>query len=327
MRHVSGARMSAVQAIERRLLGMLSPQGPRARLLILTYHRVLAQADPLLPDEPDAATFAAQMDVVGTYCRVLPLPEAVRRLREGTLPPRAACITFDDGYENNLTVALPILEARGMTATIFVAVGAIEQGIMWNDLIIESFRSTGAAEAFAHFGLEPDQANALAPAAAVLRVLEQQKYGSLEQRWQNAQDFHRRTATALPRLMLTAEQIAQIAQRGHDVGAHTIRHPILKQLAASAAREEIAGSYAWVAAAAGRTPCSFAYPNGRPERDYDATHVAMAREAGFELAVSTRWGCATRRSDPYQLPRCAPWDVLSRLYPLKLAHRYLRPAD
>ncbi|HKE93961.1 MAG TPA: polysaccharide deacetylase family protein [Povalibacter sp.] len=319
--------MSAVQALERGLLGLLSPGGPRARLLILTYHRVLAQPDALLPDEPDAATFAAQMDVVGAYCQVLALPEAVRRLRDGTLPPRAACITFDDGYENNLSVALPILEARNMSATIFIAAGAIEQGVMWNDLIIEGFRAVGAQQAFAHFGVDSTDAGSLAPAAAVLRVLEQQKYGSLEQRWRNAEEFCRKVSNTLPRLMLTREQIAEVARRGHDVGAHTIRHPILKELGPEAAREEIAGSYAWIAEAAGVVPQSFAYPNGRPGRDYDASHVSMAREAGFTLAVSTRWGCATQRSDPYQLPRCAPWDVLSPMYPLKLAHRYLRPAD
>lgn len=319
--------MNALQALQRGLLSLLSPQGPRGRLLILTYHRALSKPDALLPDEPDAATFAAQMDVVKAYCRVLPLPEGVRRMREGTLPARAACITFDDGYENNLSVALPILESRGMSATIFIAVEAIERGIMWNDLIIEGFRRSGVEQAFRHFGIDPGEARALPPAAAVLRILEQQKYGSLDERWRNAEDFYRQVSGTLPRLMLTREQIGEVARRGHDVGAHTIHHPILKELAPAAALEEIAGSYAWIAKAAGRAPQSFAYPNGRPDRDYDATHVTMAREAGFELAVSTRWGCATRRSDPYQLPRCAPWDVLSRLYPLKLAHRYLLPAD
>ena len=97
-------RMSVIKAFERAILARLSPAGPRARLLILTYHRVLARPDPLLKDEPDAKTFAAQMDVLSSYCNVLPLPEAVARLKSGSLPSRAACITFDDGYANNLEV-------------------------------------------------------------------------------------------------------------------------------------------------------------------------------------------------------------------------------
>ena len=124
-------------------LSLLSPNGRRGRLLIFTYHRVLAQPDPLLPDEADAASFAAHMDWVREFCNVLPLPEAARRLRDGTLPARATCITFDDGYANNYEVARPILLQRRLTATVFIAVDAVERGIMWNDLVIESVRQAG----------------------------------------------------------------------------------------------------------------------------------------------------------------------------------------
>jgi hypothetical protein len=51
------------------------------------------------------------------------------------------------------------------------------------------------------------------------------------------------------------------------------------------------------------------------------------RAAGFELAVSTSWGCATHRSDMYQLPRCTPWELSSRWFPARLAKNYLLHAD
>ena len=53
----------------------------------------------------------------------------------------------------------------------------------------------------------------------------------------------------------------------------------------------------------------FAYPNGRPGRDYGDGHVQMVKDAGFQAAVSTRWAPAMRDSDPFQLPRFTPWDV------------------
>jgi hypothetical protein len=34
----------------------------------------------------------------------------------------------------------------------------------------------------------------------------------------------------------------------------------------------------------------------------------MAREIGFDAAVSTSWGAASQASDPFQLPRFTPWD-------------------
>ena len=47
-------------------------------------------------------------------------------IREGKpLPPKPVVITFDDGYRDNYTYALPILEDYGFTATVFVVVNTI----------------------------------------------------------------------------------------------------------------------------------------------------------------------------------------------------------
>ena len=321
--------MSALAAIERGLLACLSPSGRRGRLLILTYHRVLRTADPLLPDEPDAAGFAAEMDVVRKYCRVLPLPEAISRLRQGTLPARAACVTFDDGYENNLSVALPILEQRGMTATVFIAVDAIRSGIMWNDLIVEGVRAAAQAVDMSVLDQPALEIHGAADRPRIIaELLNRLKYLPLEQRWNVATRFFAaNSATEVPRLMLQEEQVRELATRGHDVGAHTLSHPILKELSPERAGVEISESGRWLREVTGRAPRSFAYPNGQPNRDYDATHVAMVRAAGFELAVSTSWGCATRRSDMYQLPRCTSWELSSRWFPARLAKNYLMHAD
>ena len=55
----------------------------------------------------------------------------------------------------------------------------------------------------------------------------------------------------------------------------------------------------------GHRVASFAYPNGRPNQDYDPEHVESVMSQGFDLAVSTHWGCARRDSDHFQLPRMA----------------------
>ncbi len=94
----------------------------------------------MLSDEPDAERFAALLDLIAAEFRVLPLREAVSRLRSGSLPARAVCITFDDGYANNCEVASPLLVARQLPATVFVATGFLNGGIMFNDLVIESIR-------------------------------------------------------------------------------------------------------------------------------------------------------------------------------------------
>ena len=52
----------------------------------------------------------------------------------------------------------------------------------------------------------------------------------------------------------------------------------------------------------------------------------MAREAGFEFALSTAWGAATMQSDTYQIPRVAAWDVEPVGYGLRLARAYRQRA-
>jgi len=118
----------------------LSPGGRHGKLSILIYHRVLKQPDPLLPGEVDAASFEWQMQLLAQHFNVLPLSEAVERLKKNSLPNRAVCVTFDDGYADNAEVALPILEKLGVPATFFIATGFLEGGMMWNDQVTEAVR-------------------------------------------------------------------------------------------------------------------------------------------------------------------------------------------
>lgn len=317
--------MSPDVALLRPALAALSPAGARARLTILTFHRVLAAPDALVPDDPDAPHFRRQMEWVRAFCNVLPLPDAVQRLRAGSLPARACCITFDDGYANNREIALPILRALGLPATIFVAVEAVENGIMWNDLVLEASRTTGGRldrDALAALGIDAARFTVAAGADGTVAaglVLDALKYLPTADRWDAALAFHRRvTGRDPPRLMMTPEAVRDVARQGVDVGAHTLRHTILKSGTLAEARREIEGSRDWVAATVGAAPTSFAYPNGRPGVDFEPEHAQLVAAAGFSLAVSTAWCAATRASDPYALPRIAPWDRTRLRYGLRL---------
>jgi peptidoglycan/xylan/chitin deacetylase (PgdA/CDA1 family) len=103
--------------------------------------------------------------------------------------------------------------------------------------------------------------------------------------------------------MMDEQDLCRLAGAGVDVGGHTINHPILRELPVAEARKEIAGGARWLERVTGRRVTSFAYPNGRPGRDFDQSHMRLAQEAGFDLAVSTQWGCASRGSDTFALPR------------------------
>ena len=81
----------------RSAFSVVSPAGERARLSILIFHRVLAERDQLFPDEVDAGRFNCIIGWLKQWLTILPLDDALMRLRRGDLPARAAAITFDDG--------------------------------------------------------------------------------------------------------------------------------------------------------------------------------------------------------------------------------------
>lgn len=304
------------------LFKILSPAGEHARLTVLIFHRVLAKPDPLFPGEPDAVRFETQMRWLKNWFNVLPLAEAVERLRTGSLPARAAAITFDDGYADNCTVALPILRRAGLPATFFIATGYLDGGRMWNDTVIDVMRRAQGPD----LDLIPLKLGRYPVGTLEARrhslgqLLGKLKYLEPGVREGLANDVAAAANIQPPRdLMLTAGQVRTLAESGMTIGAHTISHPILSRVDEQQARTEMIQSKQQLEAITGSAVTLFAYPNGKPGTDYTATHVQLAREAGFAAAVSTGWGAATKACDIFQIPRFTPWDRTGWRYALRLA--------
>lgn len=277
--------------------------------MIFTYHRVLAHPDPLVPAGPTLERFKRQLGWIKKYCTPIALSEGIERLVRGDLPPRAVAVTFDDGYENNLTVAAPALREHGIPATLFVAVDAVERGIMWNDILLEAVRAASESIDGRPAGLDVlrvDDGNRVKVLNALTAAV---KYRPVKERLDIVQEIYASVSTVpIARQMLLPEQLKELPAFGFEIGAHTVNHPILRILSDSEAQQEIDDSRAWIEAVTGTRPTLFAYPNGKRGDDYDARHPEMLRELGFRAAVSTNWGCASRKSPLFELPRFKPWE-------------------
>jgi peptidoglycan/xylan/chitin deacetylase (PgdA/CDA1 family) len=316
---------TAHELLLRAAAGVLSPVGSRGNLLILKYHRVLATPDDILSDEPDAAAFAAQMDLLQSLFQVLPLAEAAQRLKARSLPARAACITFDDGYANNLEVAAPILAARKLPATVFVASAYLQGGCMWNDTVIEAVRHAPARLDLSDLGAGMHElSDGASRLRAIEHILTSLKHLGQAEREAKAGAIAQRVGSTSVRVMLSAAQVRELGGYGVDVGAHTMTHPILTRVDAETASREILAGKAQLEDITGSRVLTFAYPNGRPTHDYDRSHVDIVRKAGFVAAVSTAWACARASSDVYQLPRVSPWDRTPLRYALRLVRTYVQ---
>lgn len=301
--------MSAVHPLSP--LRWLSPRGDGARLQIFIFHRVLAQPDALQPDEPDAQRFGELCTWMARWFNVLPLADAVDRLRGGSLPPAAAAITFDDGYADNFEIAQPILAAHGLPATCFVSSAYLDGGRMWNDAVIESARRLPEGE-FDGSDLElPRYAVSDAPSRrALLRdVLRRWKHLDPQRRAGLADELARRSGLGADAgLMLTRAQLLAMRDAGMDIGAHTMTHPILAKVSEAEARSEIGGGREVLTQWLGSAPRLFAYPNGVPVQDYGLRDVGIVQSCGFDAALSTAHGANTRATPPFQLRRFTPWD-------------------
>jgi len=298
----------------------------RRRLSILIYHRILAQPDPLRPGEPTAAQFDWQMRLLRKYFSPLPLAEAARRLRERSLPDRAVCVTFDDGYADNEQFALPILSKYRVPATVFVSTGFLNGGRMFNDTVIESIRYCKKPLLdLEDLGLGCFRLDSLGDRLnAISRILVTLKYRQTTERDALVAEIEQRSADLPADLMLSDQQVRKLASGGVDIGAHTVHPPILASLDDAIAREEILHSKSHLEKLLQREVVAFAYPNGRPGVDYTDTHRNMVTSLGFATAVATHWGVATTRSDPHQLPRFTPWDRQPTRFALRMLLNYRR---
>lgn len=308
---------------------LASPGGHHGNLSILFFHRVVSVRDPLSPGEPTADEFDTMMKWVQRQFTVIPLSEAVRRLTDGSLPPAAAAITFDDGYRDNLEVAAPILKHHGLPATLFVASGFIDGGIMFNDVVIEAVRATSKAMLeLPELGLTQLPMGTLDQRRAALsRLLPTIKHLPSEKRQQAVDTLAKRAHVTLPRdLMMTTAQLRQFAESGFEIGAHTENHPILAVLQDTEAHVEISRGRDSLEGMLDQRISLFAYPNGRWGRDFDTRHVAMVKQCGFDAAFSTEPGVSTKCSDMWNLPRFTPWDRTANRFNLRmLANCFVRP--
>jgi hypothetical protein len=183
----------------------------RNKLSILIYHQVLAEPDPMRPSEPTAEVFEWQMRLLRDYFTPLSLDNALHHLKHNTLPANAVCVTFDDGYLNNLTVAEPILAKYAIPATVYVATGFSTGSNMWNDRLIHLFADPERQQ----LQLDTERVqlgdwqNRRSNAQQWLKKL---KYLPLAQRLERIDGFYQQNnASEQAALMMRPEQIKQTA--------------------------------------------------------------------------------------------------------------------
>lgn len=220
---------------------------------------------------------------------------------------RFVVITFDDGYADNLTCALPILEKYAAPFTLYVTTDLVEGGgFLWWLGLEQLFRENDAVEVAPmarRFATVSRRAKAGALAAVSAWV-----GADTGRRAPLLRDVFRRYGVSVDAATrqagLSPEQLRRLA--GHPlatIGGHTVSHPDLTTLSEGEAYREMSDNKAFLENLCQRPVSHFAYPHGAGgERE-----AGLARQAGFRTALTTRQGCLfpEHRERLRLLPRCA----------------------
>ena len=244
-------------------------------------------------------------------CAVLPLHEAVRRLYDGTLPPRSVALTFDDGNFDFYSRAWPLLRAYKLPATVYLTTFYCETNLPIFPLVISymlwkrrGFEFSFPLSSYDDITLDTRSVDGRRQAQqALVRFAQVKKLSAKEQdalagRVAEAVgvDYAEIKRKRLIHLM-NPEEVREVAAGGVDIQLHTHRHrspPDEERY-----RAEIATNRDRIVALIGATPRHFCYPSGVWMPHFSK----WLGEEGVLSATTCEPGIATGRNDRFRLPR------------------------
>jgi peptidoglycan/xylan/chitin deacetylase (PgdA/CDA1 family) len=288
----------------------------RQHLVILMYHGLTDDVDQAarwwhLVHRSD---FERQLQYLTDHYDVQPLDEALDSLWTGHLGDATACITFDDGYRNNLTIGLPTLQRFNVHATIYIATGMIgTTSRLWTIELDHAFATVDRASVdLSKLGLPvvscADQRGRRRAFDMVVARLKQlspaDRTTALDELYKQMGHVPGSAAHDAFQMMDWDDVSTMDASPLIRFGGHTVNHEIVSRLDNDTVRREIRDSIDAVKQHVRSISGTFAYPNGGAD-DFDARAITAVRKAGCVGAVSTIEGLCKRNTARYGLKRIA----------------------
>ena len=238
------------------------------------------------------------------------IPEALRARRG-----RHVLITFDDGYLDNYTDALPVLKAHNVKASFFVSTGFIDAPYLpfWDEIawmIRTSRRSSLDLPDFLPTVLpfdEPERENAVRTLLrAYFRLQRDRTTGFLDAI--GAATGTGRPPADLPdlrQMWLTWDRVREMLAAGMTIGGHTVNHPIMARLTRAEQMAEVTACGQRMQAELGIPMRTFAYPFGTRDA-FNRDSRECLREQGVLTAFSYYGGIRKLGEwDDFDIPRIA----------------------
>jgi len=290
-------------------------------LAIIYFHHVFAQQNEYHPDDIIVVEFDKKIKFLKKYFNILTLSEAMQLVKAKRLPPKALVITFDDGYQDNFTVAAPILKKHNCPATFFISTSGVDEGCLWNDKVEQLLNNTVKTSISEDIiGESITIKNKRDKIRAFQQLLSKLKFLSHENRTLQLQKLANELGNVeFIRTMMTAEQIEKLHQDGFTIGAHTHNHTILTTETIDNCQQELLNNKNNLESIISDKIKFIAFPNGLFERDFNFEHCDLAKKMDFVSGFSTNDGGATSSSNSYTIPRFMPYRKQLPLFALSIA--------
>ena len=263
--------------------------GLRARVLM--YHRFGTQDARRM--DPDA--FERHLEYLVRHFHPCSLGTLADALRDGHRPPRGAvALTIDDGYEDFMEHAYPLLQRFEVPATIFVVTRFLDGDFwLWFDAahyLLHAARVSSIDLTLAGVRVTLDLSSAAARQGAwstfgdrCLRLSPAGQRAAIAS-LQEAVDVVLPARPASSYRAMSWEQARSLDPQLVDVGSHTCTHPVLSRCSDEEIDREVRGAREIIAERLGRVPDAFCYPNGQLE-DYDARCLRAVGRSGYRCAT------------------------------------------
>jgi peptidoglycan/xylan/chitin deacetylase (PgdA/CDA1 family) len=266
---------------------------------ILVFHRVLEPRPALRPGWLREIEIAPDLilrlidRLRKTGHEIVSLDELHEALVRGRTPrAKLVTLTFDDGYVDAYTTIYPLLTGANVPFTVYLTTDFPDRRLApWWYLLDERITRSKTLE------LRIQGRDLSCPVetppqieAAFTRVGALLDTGRAPDRWALAVEAFGagEVARAMDALFLSWDQVVTLASHPLvTIGAHTVTHAPLKLLSRERARWEMLESRRRIEERLGKPVRHFAYPYGFPAL-VGAREYALARECGFDTAVTTR---------------------------------------
>ena len=271
---------------------MTARLGGRPRAIVLTYHSISRRAVDPYGQAVSPHAFERQLQILKERTTVVPAATLADFVRRGRSPDGLSAVTFDDGYSDALSSALPILERLGVPMTLFVTTGPVSNArpFWWDRLTTVVFGRSQSVDPERVFSDTHGRLKRLSGSErdAAIASLDTGDTAT--------------TSMDLGR-PLTPEELRQLAQHALiHIGAHTVTHPSLASLAEEDQQFELTESRRWLESHLSKPVHLLAYPFGKAADVSDVTRSA-AKAVGYHAAFVTTPAPVTADVDIMAIPR------------------------